>query len=324
MSYPLINPSHQWFDTSGAPLVSGTMEFQNPTTSAKIDTFPTADDADAQTNANANPLTLDSRGGFTGIYLENGVKYKIIIKDSLGATVDTQDDVRCPDTSLVTLAGELSDLTDVNTSTPTNRNVLVADGVDWESRALVEADISDIGTYLENVVEDTTPELGGALDGLGQDLQNMGVLFLTEQASAETDVAGKGQFWTLTATPNLPMYTGDDGVDRLIDPSVSEINVQNGDYTTVLADAGKTISKESGGAGETLTIDSNANVAYKVGTFLAFNNDGSGSLTIAITSDTLVWADDDTTGSRTLADGGYAVAQKVATTKWKIAGRQLT
>lgn len=45
-------------------------------------------------------------------------------------------------------ASQLSDLSDVNTSTPTNRNVLVADGVDWESRALTEADISDLGTYI--------------------------------------------------------------------------------------------------------------------------------------------------------------------------------
>ena len=44
-------------------------------------------------------------------------------------------------------ATQLSDLSDVNTSTPTNRNVLVADGIDWESRALVEADISDLGSY---------------------------------------------------------------------------------------------------------------------------------------------------------------------------------
>ena len=96
MAFPLINPSHQFFDTSGAPLVSGTIEFQNPTTAAKINTYPTADDADAQTNANSNPLTLDSRGGYTGIYLEDGVPYKVIIKDADGATVDTQDDVRCP------------------------------------------------------------------------------------------------------------------------------------------------------------------------------------------------------------------------------------
>lgn len=53
----------------------------------------------------------------------------------------------------VTIAGgagvsQLSDLSDVNTSAVTNRNVLVADGVDFESRALVEADISDLGSYL--------------------------------------------------------------------------------------------------------------------------------------------------------------------------------
>lgn len=41
-------------------------------------------------------------------------------------------------------ATQLVELTDVNTATPTNRNVLVADGVDFESRPLVEADISDL------------------------------------------------------------------------------------------------------------------------------------------------------------------------------------
>ena len=97
MSFPLINPSHQWFDTSSAVLVGGTVEFRSPTTNDLIDTFPTADDADAQTNANDNPFTLDSRGGFTGIYLEDGVKYKIIWKDSGGGTVDTQDDVQTPE-----------------------------------------------------------------------------------------------------------------------------------------------------------------------------------------------------------------------------------
>ena len=45
-------------------------------------------------------------------------------------------------------ATQLSELTDVNTSTPTNRNFLIADGVDWESRAAVEADISDLQDYL--------------------------------------------------------------------------------------------------------------------------------------------------------------------------------
>ncbi len=102
MSFPLINPSHQFFDSSGSPLVSGTLEFRDPTSNSLINSYPTADDADAQTNENANPLTLDSRGGFTGLYLEDGVKYKVILKDSAGDTVDTQDDVRCPQFTAVT------------------------------------------------------------------------------------------------------------------------------------------------------------------------------------------------------------------------------
>ena len=41
-------------------------------------------------------------------------------------------------------ATQLSELSDVGVTTPTDKNVLVADGDSWESRALVEADISDL------------------------------------------------------------------------------------------------------------------------------------------------------------------------------------
>jgi len=44
-------------------------------------------------------------------------------------------------------ASQLSDLSDVGVTTPTDKNALMADGDSWESRALVEADISDLGTY---------------------------------------------------------------------------------------------------------------------------------------------------------------------------------
>ncbi len=49
----------------------------------------------------------------------------------------------------VSVAGgvsQLSDLSDVGVTTPTNKNILIADGNSWESRALVEADISDLKT----------------------------------------------------------------------------------------------------------------------------------------------------------------------------------
>lgn len=47
-----------------------------------------------------------------------------------------------------TVSGELYD---VGSDTKTNRNVLVADGTNWQSRALTEADISDIGNYAESL-----------------------------------------------------------------------------------------------------------------------------------------------------------------------------
>jgi hypothetical protein len=59
-------------------------------------------------------------------------------------------------------ASQLSDLSDVNTSTPTNRFVLVADGVDYEARLLVEADISDLGSYLTSVA---VTDLDNGTDG---------------------------------------------------------------------------------------------------------------------------------------------------------------
>jgi len=97
-------------------------------------------------------------------------------------------------------------------------------------------------------------------------------------------------------------------------------NTQNGNYTLVLADAGKTIYKASGGAGETITIPANASVAFPVGTVVVIGNDGGGNLSIAITSDTLEQWGTGSTGTRTLADNGKAVLEKVAATTWKISG----
>jgi hypothetical protein len=48
-------------------------------------------------------------------------------------------------------ASELSNLTDVGVSTPTNRNALMADGDSWESRAIVAADLPDLSSMYEPV-----------------------------------------------------------------------------------------------------------------------------------------------------------------------------
>jgi len=99
-------------------------------------------------------------------------------------------------------------------------------------------------------------------------------------------------------------------------------NTQNGTYTTVMGDAGKHIYHTSGSA-HTWTIDSNANVAYPIGTILTFiNENGGGVVTLAITSDTLRWGS--STGSRSLAANGTATAIKVASTTWRLTGDGIT
>lgn len=101
---------------------------------------------------------------------------------------------------------------------------------------------------------------------------------------------------------------------------------QNGQcsYTLVIGDAGKQIYCNTAGA-HTLQVPANGSVALNVGTKVDVVNDCSaGVMTIAITTDTLVWFTAGTTGSRSLAACGEATLTKVGTTRWIITGVGLT
>ena len=98
-------------------------------------------------------------------------------------------------------------------------------------------------------------------------------------------------------------------------------NSKSAAYTTILSDAGKCIFHPASDANaRTFTIDSNANVAYVIGTVIQFINRSANNVTIAITSDTLTFAPSGGTGSRTLAQYGVAYAEKIGTTEWLISG----
>lgn len=99
-------------------------------------------------------------------------------------------------------------------------------------------------------------------------------------------------------------------------------NSQAVDYTLVLADSGKHIYET--GAGKTVTIPANASVAFPIGTTVTFIATDTGGCSIAITSDTLRWAEDGTTGTRTLAQYGIATAIKITSTEWLISGTGLS
>jgi hypothetical protein len=105
----------------------------------------------------------------------------------------------------------LADLTDE--AAPAAGDYVVIYGAEGDVRKANWSTLPGAGGGISNVVEDVTPSLGGPLDGDGFDLNDMGVLFMREQAAAEADVAGQGQVWVQTATPNLLMFTDDAGTD---------------------------------------------------------------------------------------------------------------
>jgi len=142
-------------------------------------------------------------------------------------------------------------------------------------------------------------------------------------ATAGTDyVAPSGALGT-PSSGTLTNCTAD-GTDAVGFKNVP-ISSKSAAYTTVLADAGKVIFHPSTDANaRTFTIDSNANVAYPLGTVLTFINMTSQVVTIAITSDTMYLAGTGTTGSRSLAQYGMASAIKMTSTTWIISGSGLT
>jgi hypothetical protein len=103
-------------------------------------------------------------------------------------------------------------------------------------------------------------------------------------------------------------------------------NSQSTAYTLVLSDSGKHIYHPSADTtARTWTIPANASVPFPIGTAVTFDNDTSaGVITLAITTDTLVWLPSGTAGSRSIAAGGQATALKVTATRWHLTGVGIT
>lgn len=99
-------------------------------------------------------------------------------------------------------------------------------------------------------------------------------------------------------------------------------NIQNGNYTFALSDRGKHVFTNTGGP-FTYTIPANASVAFPIGSTIVLVAFGAGTSTLAITSDTLYWANGsgaDPTGSRSLASGSIVTLLKISATQWAVTG----
>jgi hypothetical protein len=199
---------------------------------------------------------------------------------------------------------------------------------------IASASTTDIGAVIglfHDITGTTTiTGFGTVSAGIWKILKFEGILTLTYNA---TSLILPGAANITTAVGDMLMATSEGSGNWRVNwytsaaSSPSSLIPQNSKsvaYTTVLSDIGKHIlHPTSDNNARTFTIDSNANVAYPIGTAITFVNQIH-TVTIAITSDTMTLAGAGTTGSRTLAASGIATALKVSTTGWIISGTGLT
>jgi hypothetical protein len=118
-----------------------------------------------------------------------------------------------------------------------------------------------------------------------------------------------------TTDDKVSVRRASDWVD--VAPDRATINAQTGTtYTLVLGDAGKTVTMDNASP-MTLTIPANGTVAFPVGTTIDVVRKGAGTLTIAITTDTLRSA---SSYVKLASQYSGATLLKIATTEWILFG----
>jgi hypothetical protein len=118
--------------------------------------------------------------------------------------------------------------------------------------------------------------LGADIDLNGNNIDEGGVIFLKEQAEADADVAGSGQLWVNTATPNELWFTDDAGTDHpLVTPKRSIIIRAAGLSPNITNPCADAVQAETGTGGKNyITRSFAANEQASMEMFLPENYDG--------------------------------------------------
>ena len=222
-----------------------------------------------------------------------------------GLTTAITKDGQTTTTARIVFAQGINSTLVTDASSVSTGSIFTAGGVGIAKKLYVGTDANIAGTITYGGVT-----LTNAVTGTGK-------MVLDTSPTLVTPLLGTPTSGTLSACTV-------DGTDAVGFRNIP-INSKSAAYTTVLADSGKVIFHPSTDANaRTFTIDSNANVAYPLGTAITFINMTSQVVTIAITSDTMYLSSLGTTGSRSLAQYGSATAIKMTSTTWLISGSGLT
>ena len=329
----------QYLQNSGFMAAGGFLYTYEAGTNTPVTTYPDSTGTVNTPNGNPNPMTLSSTGrpasasgAPVAFWVPAGTDLRLIVTDSLGNQLVFIDNIP-----------SINDLSGTQDSLATNlANPAAGEGASLVANAMIS--YQNFAALRAGGV----PSLASgqtlivAVQGGASNADGLAALFYWNATSSAADNgstiiaptgASSGRYllipeawaslYTAGTYPQATQFGRGDGTWASLGLPQ---NAQKGNYTTVMSDMNGSIFSD-GSVAATWTIDSNASVAYPIGTVIAFENDSSGgsdAMTIAINSDTLVWAGTGLTGSRTLAAGSIATAKKVQSTRWMIQGSGLT
>ena len=249
----------------------------------------------------------------------------LIVASSSGNVISTEGNV-----SAGYFYGNGSLLTGVSSSSNTifngNSNVAVS-----SANANVTISVSTVANVV--TVTPTTVSVVGNVDvgnlNLSGNIVDSGNLSILTGSNGNIALVPSGTGNVLIAT-NLSVagnVTGNaaPGSTRTFAVGYMTIPVNNttSNYTLALADQGEMIYNS--GNSITVTVPSNANVAFPIGSVIALAQYSSGSMTIvAQTGVTIALVGTSQIGNRTLAATGMASLTQVATNIWLATGTNLT
>jgi DNA-binding FrmR family transcriptional regulator len=191
------------------------------------------------------------------------------------------------------------------------------------------------GAGLNNVVEDTTPQLGGNLDVNGNNITMTGAETVdgrdvsvdgtkldgiessatADQSAAEIMTAIQTVDGTGTGL-DADLLDGQEATAFAQKGEVAGINAQTVSYTLVIGDKGKVV-KVSNASANNLTVPLNSSVAFGVNTVIHLFQEGAGQTTVVATGGVTI-----RTPATLLLRGQYSMATllKIGTDEWVLSG----